>query len=148
MYVDGVSASEVLYEHCFNRLRTEIRNQMTPAKPLILGFSGEISWPLGHISLMVSLGDAKHLTSARMNFMVVQSPSLYNIIIGRPGSRKIQVVSSTAHGLFKFPVKEGEVTLHSSTVIPAKCRMIAEPQAGPIPNEPAMENGIKVAIHP
>ncbi|GKF18173.1 hypothetical protein Tco_0063091 [Tanacetum coccineum] len=31
MYVDGGSASEILYEHCFNRLRSEIKNQMVPA---------------------------------------------------------------------------------------------------------------------
>ncbi|GJZ92205.1 hypothetical protein Tco_0664270 [Tanacetum coccineum] len=31
MYIDGGSASEILYEHCFNRLRPEIKNQLVPA---------------------------------------------------------------------------------------------------------------------
>ncbi|GJY77512.1 reverse transcriptase domain-containing protein [Tanacetum coccineum] len=31
MYVDGGSSTEVLYEHCFNRLRSKIKNQMVPA---------------------------------------------------------------------------------------------------------------------
>nr|GEW37293.1 reverse transcriptase domain-containing protein [Tanacetum cinerariifolium] len=31
MYVDGGPASEILYEHCFNGLRPEIRNQMVSA---------------------------------------------------------------------------------------------------------------------
>ncbi|GJX51684.1 hypothetical protein Tco_0278529 [Tanacetum coccineum] len=31
MYVDEVSSTEVLYEHCFNRLRPEIKNKMVPA---------------------------------------------------------------------------------------------------------------------
>lgn len=31
MYVDTGSASEVLYEHCFNRLSPEVRNRMVPA---------------------------------------------------------------------------------------------------------------------
>ncbi|GJS88998.1 hypothetical protein Tco_0771634, partial [Tanacetum coccineum] len=31
MYVDGGSSMEVLYKHCFNRLRPEIKSQMVPA---------------------------------------------------------------------------------------------------------------------
>ncbi|GJX70943.1 hypothetical protein Tco_0308114 [Tanacetum coccineum] len=81
MYVDGGSASEVLYEHCFNRLRSKVKIRMTPTTTLLLGLSREISWPLGHISLMVSLGDEEHSTNAVMNFMFVRSPSPYNGII-------------------------------------------------------------------
>ncbi|GJZ42312.1 reverse transcriptase domain-containing protein [Tanacetum coccineum] len=55
----------------------------------------------------------EHSTSAQMNFINVRSPSPYNRIIDRPGIRKIQVVSSIAHGMPKFPVKEGIVTLLS-----------------------------------
>nr|GEX73387.1 reverse transcriptase domain-containing protein [Tanacetum cinerariifolium] len=31
MYIDGSSSMEILYEHCFNRLRPEIKSQMVPA---------------------------------------------------------------------------------------------------------------------
>ncbi|GJW08636.1 reverse transcriptase domain-containing protein [Tanacetum coccineum] len=47
MCVDGGSSFEILYEHCFNRLRPKIRNQMIPATTSLIGFSGEIKWPLG-----------------------------------------------------------------------------------------------------
>ncbi|GJR48138.1 hypothetical protein Tco_1316241 [Tanacetum coccineum] len=118
MYMDGGFASEVLYEHCFSRLRPEIKGQMTLATTPLLGFNGEISWPLGQISLMVSLGDREHSTSALMNFMAIRSPSPYNGIISRPGFRKIQAVPSTVHGMLKFLVREGIVILHNSTVKP------------------------------
>nr|GEX63108.1 reverse transcriptase domain-containing protein [Tanacetum cinerariifolium] len=78
MYVDGGPASEVLYEHCFNMLRPEVKSRMIPATMPFLGFSGEISWPLGHIS-----------------------SSSYNDIIGRLDLRKIQAVPSTAHELLR-----------------------------------------------
>ncbi|GJV89973.1 hypothetical protein Tco_1533911 [Tanacetum coccineum] len=45
MYVDGGSSSEILYEHCFNRFRPKVRNQMIPETTLLVGFSGEIIWP-------------------------------------------------------------------------------------------------------
>ncbi|GJV50020.1 hypothetical protein Tco_1440232 [Tanacetum coccineum] len=112
MYVDGGSSSEILYEHCFNRFRPEVRSQMIPATTPLVGFSGEIIWPLRQISLLVKIGDEEHSTSAWMNFMVVRSPSPYNRIIGRPGVRRIQAVSSTAHGMLKFPVAGGTVAIH------------------------------------
>ncbi|GKD57533.1 reverse transcriptase domain-containing protein [Tanacetum coccineum] len=92
MYVDGGSASEILYEHCFSRLRPEIKKQLIPATTPLIGFSGEIIWPIGQIQLLVTIGDEEHSASALMNFVVVRSPSPYNGIIGRPGVRKLQAV--------------------------------------------------------
>ncbi|GJZ89875.1 reverse transcriptase domain-containing protein [Tanacetum coccineum] len=114
----------------------------------LVGFSGEIIWPLGQISLLVKIGDEEHSTSAWMNFMVVRSPSPYNGIIGRPGVRKIRAIPSTAHEMLKFPVVGGIVTLRSSKIIPLECSMVSEsgvPQ--PVINRVAEEK-IQVAIHP
>ncbi|GJU03385.1 reverse transcriptase domain-containing protein [Tanacetum coccineum] len=84
MYVDEGASLEILYEHCFVRLRPEIRSQMVPPTTYLTGFSGETIWPLGQISLLVKIGDEGHSTFAWMNFMVVRSPSQHNGIIGRP----------------------------------------------------------------
>ncbi|GJW97107.1 reverse transcriptase domain-containing protein [Tanacetum coccineum] len=73
MYVDGGPASEILYEHCFNKLLPEVKSKMVPATA-----------PL------------------------TRSASPYNGIIGRPGIRKIQAVTLTAHGMLKFPVEGGD----------------------------------------
>ncbi|GJW16500.1 hypothetical protein Tco_0023936 [Tanacetum coccineum] len=107
MYCDGGLALEVLYEHCFNRLHPKIKNQMVPTTTLLLGFSSEISWPLGQISLMVTLGDEEHSTKALMNFMVVRSPSPYNGIIDRRRSQEKSKRSHYRHGILKFLVNEG-----------------------------------------
>nr|GEY70395.1 reverse transcriptase domain-containing protein [Tanacetum cinerariifolium] len=47
IYVDGGSSSEILYEHCFSKFRPEIKNQLIPANTPLVGFSGEVIWPLG-----------------------------------------------------------------------------------------------------
>nr|GEW23340.1 reverse transcriptase domain-containing protein [Tanacetum cinerariifolium] len=90
IYVDRGSASEILYEHCFNRLCPKVKNQMVSATAPLIGFSREIIWPMGQMSLQVKIGDGKHSTSTWMNFVVVRSPSPYNVIIGRPGVRKFR----------------------------------------------------------
>ncbi|GKE47332.1 hypothetical protein Tco_1478590 [Tanacetum coccineum] len=104
---DGGSASEILYEHCFSRIRLKIKNQLMSATTPLIGFSGEIIWPIGQIQLLVKIGDEEHSTSAWMNFVVVRSPSSYNGIIGRPGVRKLQAVPLTAHGMLKLPMERG-----------------------------------------
>ncbi|GKA86116.1 hypothetical protein Tco_0807827 [Tanacetum coccineum] len=70
MYVNGGSSTEVLYEHCFNQLRPEIKSQMVPATTSLTGFSGETIWPLGQLRLLVIIEDADHSTKAWMNFMI------------------------------------------------------------------------------
>nr|GEY29870.1 reverse transcriptase domain-containing protein [Tanacetum cinerariifolium] len=69
MYVDGGPASKILYEHCFNRIRPEIKNQMVPATALLIGFSSEIIWPLGPISLLrADMTDVpRHIAEHRLN---------------------------------------------------------------------------------
>ncbi|GJV74489.1 reverse transcriptase domain-containing protein [Tanacetum coccineum] len=118
MYVDDGSASEILYEHCFNRLRPKIRKQLIPTTTPLIGFSGEIIWPIGQIQLLVKIGEEEHSASAWMNFMVVRSSSPYNGIIGIPGVRKLQAVPSTTHEMLKILVEGGVITLKSSKLVP------------------------------
>ncbi|GJY96045.1 reverse transcriptase domain-containing protein, partial [Tanacetum coccineum] len=121
---------------------------MVPATTHLVGFSGETIWPLGQIALLVKIGDETHSTSAWMNFMVVRSPSQHNAIIGRPGIRKIRAIPSTAHGMLKFPVEGGTVTLQSSRIIPMECAMISGPSTQPTATSQVPEEKINIAIHP
>nr|GEV79333.1 reverse transcriptase domain-containing protein [Tanacetum cinerariifolium] len=76
MYVDSGSASKIMYEHCFNRLRSKIKKQLIPATTPLIGFRGEIIWPIGQIQLLVKIGDEEHSALAWMNFMVVRSQNV------------------------------------------------------------------------
>ncbi|GKB82097.1 hypothetical protein Tco_0948992 [Tanacetum coccineum] len=147
MYVDGVSSSEILYEHCFNRFHLKVRSQMVPVTTSLVGFSGEIIWPLGQISLLAKICDEEHSTSAWINFMVVRSPSPYNGIIGRPGVRRIQAVPSTTHEMLKFPMIGETVTLRSSRIIPLECTMVSGPRAPQPVIDQVTEERIQIAIH-
>nr|GEW32955.1 reverse transcriptase domain-containing protein [Tanacetum cinerariifolium] len=147
MYVDGGSLMEILYEHCFNRLRPKIKSQMVPATTSLTGFSGETIWPLGQLRLLVIIGDDNHSTRAWMNFMIVRSLSPYNGIIGRPGIRTIQAVSSTVHEMLKFPIEGGIVTIHSTVLIPTECTSVITSSAVS-EGEMTRPANFKVALHP
>ncbi|GJR55335.1 hypothetical protein Tco_1405856 [Tanacetum coccineum] len=120
---------------------------MIPATTPLVGFSGEIIFPLGQISLLVKIGDEEHSTSAWINFMVVRSPSPYNGIIGRPGVRRIQAVPSTTHKMLKFLVTGRMITLRSNMIIPLEFTMVLGPGVPqPVINQVTKEK-IQVAIH-
>nr|GEW84948.1 reverse transcriptase domain-containing protein [Tanacetum cinerariifolium] len=50
-----------------SRFCLEVRSQMVPATTPLVGFSGEIIWPLGQISLLVKIGNEEHSTSIQRN---------------------------------------------------------------------------------
>nr|GEV81024.1 reverse transcriptase domain-containing protein [Tanacetum cinerariifolium] len=141
MNVDDGSSMEILYEHCFNRLRPEVKSQMVPATTSLTGFSGETIWPLGQLRLLVIIGDANHSTRAWMNFMIVRSLSPYNGIIGRPGIREIQAVHPHLTECLNFQSKE-EFTI----LIPTECTsMITSPAVSK--EERTHPVNFKVALH-
>nr|GFA43926.1 reverse transcriptase domain-containing protein [Tanacetum cinerariifolium] len=147
MYIDDGSSMEILYEHCFNRLRPEIKSQMVPATTSLTGFNGETTWPLGQLRLLVTIGDAIHSTKAWMNFMVVKSLSPYNGIIGRLGLKAIQAVPSTVHGMLKFPTEWGIVTICSSLLIHVECASIGTSSVTPREERTRPAN-YTIALHP
>nr|GEW38504.1 reverse transcriptase domain-containing protein [Tanacetum cinerariifolium] len=147
MFLDCGSSMEILYEHCFNRLRLEIKSQMVPATTSLTGFSGETTWPLGQLRLLVTIGDAIHSTKAWMNFMVVKSLSPYNGITGRPGLKAIQAVPSTVYEMLKFPTEGGIVTICRSLLIPAECASIGTSSGTPR-EERTRPTNFTVALHP
>ncbi|GKF07300.1 hypothetical protein Tco_0041524, partial [Tanacetum coccineum] len=80
--------------------------------------------------------------------MIVRSPSPYNRIIGRPGVRRIQAVPSTTHGMLKFPVAGGTVTLRSSRIISLECTMVLGPGGMQLVINQVIEEKIQVSLHP
>ena len=81
--------------------------------------------------------------------MIMWFPSQYNCIIGRPRTRLLQIVPSTAHEMLKFPTKLVIITLHSAIVEPMECKMLAGFPSSPSQEEAVVKSkGIKAAIHP
>nr|GEV38427.1 reverse transcriptase domain-containing protein [Tanacetum cinerariifolium] len=120
---------------------------MVPATTSLTGFSGETTWPLGQLRLLVTIGDVTHSTKAWMNIMIVKSLSPYNGIIKRAGLKAIQAVPSTVHEMLKFPTKEGIVTIRNSLLIPAECASIDTSSATPKEKKTRPAN-LTVTLHP
>ncbi|GAV89174.1 hypothetical protein CFOL_v3_32593, partial [Cephalotus follicularis] len=82
--IDSGSSADILYKHAFDQLRIPA-DQLKPVKTPLVGFTGETIHPLGSIDLSVVTGTAPCQTQVEMTFLVVDTPSPYNAIVGRPG---------------------------------------------------------------
>nr|GEW06815.1 reverse transcriptase domain-containing protein [Tanacetum cinerariifolium] len=128
VYVDEGSSVEVIFKHCFENLDSRIKAKLKETQTDLVGFTGEISKPLGKIELEVCFGSGGMCRRTSMKFIVVQAPSPYNIILGRPGLKTLRDILSTIHSMMKFPTPKGVATLVTWTVIIAKCRHLEKKQ--------------------
>ncbi|GAV75194.1 hypothetical protein CFOL_v3_18673, partial [Cephalotus follicularis] len=82
--IDSGSLADILYKHTFDQLRIPV-DKLKPVKTPLVGFIGETIHPLGSINLSMVAGTAPRQTQVEMTFLVVDTPSPYNAIVGRPG---------------------------------------------------------------
>ncbi|GAV92351.1 hypothetical protein CFOL_v3_35730, partial [Cephalotus follicularis] len=104
--IDSGSSADILYKHAFDQLRIPA-DQLKPVKTPLVGFTGETIHPLGSINLYVVVGTTPCQTQVEMTFPVVDTPSPYNAIVGRPGLNLLEAIVSTRHLVVKFPTRFG-----------------------------------------
>ncbi|GKA22331.1 reverse transcriptase domain-containing protein [Tanacetum coccineum] len=91
VYMDSGSSSEIIYEHCFVKLNPTIKATTVDLKTPLVGFS----------------------RTEILNFIIVRSESLHNILLGRTAMQRMGIVVSTIHGAIKFHTKKGIGTVLS-----------------------------------
>ena len=63
--------------------------------------------PLGSIQLVLTMGDPPCQETTTTRFLIVDSPSAYNMLLGRPSLNAIRVIPSAYHMVIKFPTANG-----------------------------------------
>ena len=91
-----------MYVRCYKELGL-LPDDMEQSNGPMVGFNGTPTWPLGTVSLEVQAGSRKIKTE----FTIIDTPSPYNIILGRPWLHAMGAVPSTLHQLLRFPTEHG-----------------------------------------
>ncbi|KAL5562596.1 hypothetical protein UlMin_032343 [Ulmus minor] len=81
--------------------------KIEPTTSSLSGFTGDSISSEGILNLPVELGSSPCQHIQAVDFVLVDCPSPYNVIIGRPTLNKIRAVTSTYHLLVKFPTVGG-----------------------------------------
>lgn len=55
-----------------------------PFKGSLAGFSGESVQVLGHLPMMTTSGNRENAKSVLVRYLIINTTSLYNVIVGRP----------------------------------------------------------------
>nr|GEU83617.1 reverse transcriptase domain-containing protein [Tanacetum cinerariifolium] len=74
IHIDAGASIKIMFEHCFNMLHPSVRSR-------------KWAMPTGNYE----------------NSTIIPAHSPYNIILGRPGLKKLRALPSTIHGMMKFP---------------------------------------------
>ncbi|GFY87963.1 hypothetical protein Acr_05g0016020 [Actinidia rufa] len=109
--IDNGSSADILFISAFERIKIGL-DKLHPFHTLLIGFGGNTTHLLGWINLPITLGTEPHQTTVWQDFIVVDCPSPYNAILGRPTLGEIKAITSTYHLKGDVPVIDPEVAMH------------------------------------
>ncbi|XP_059436327.1 uncharacterized protein LOC132169285 [Corylus avellana] len=122
--VDNGSSADILYWPVFKQMGVD-RDRIQPFDSPLVGFAREQVQPMGLISLSVTVGTGPRQSTTMVDFLVIDRPSTYNAIIGRPSLNKLKAVTSTYHLMMKFPTEEGVGEVKGDQAAARKCYNIS-----------------------
>ena len=115
------SSTDVMFWPTFEKLQLS-PDQLRPYGGCLYGFAGDQVEVRGYIELRTTFTDGLASRTEKIRYLVVNAPSAYNILLGRPTLNKIGVVPSTRHMKVKLPSMEGMIiTICSDQKEAKKC---------------------------
>ncbi|XP_072076539.1 uncharacterized protein [Arachis hypogaea] len=119
--LDPGSSADVLFYTTFPKMKISKR-LIQPSAGELVRFSGERVPIKGYIWLKTIMGDPPLSRIIDIQYLIVDCPSPYNIILGRPALNMFKAVVSTFHLCVKFQAQDGKIaTLHSDRQQARQC---------------------------
>ena len=78
-------------------------------------------YPLGAVTLLVTVGDYPQQIMKDVTFLVVDYSSTYNTILGHPTLNSWKAVTSTYHLMIKFPTEYGVGEVRGDQLATREC---------------------------
>ena len=98
--------------------------RLCPFDSPFASFSGDKVYPKGIVTLTVTVGTHLRQLTRQLDFLVVDCPSSYNVIIGRPTRNCWKVVTSTYYLKVKFPTENSVGKVKGDQVLARECYQV------------------------
>ena len=118
--VDNGSPANIIHLPAFQQLKLDPKRLRLFDSPLI-SFSGDRVYPRGIVTLTVTVGTYPVQLTRQLDFLVVDYPSSYNVIIGWPTLNKWKAATSTYCLKVKFPTDNGVDEVKGDKVLAREC---------------------------
>uniref|UniRef100_A0A2N9ED79 Uncharacterized protein n=1 Tax=Fagus sylvatica TaxID=28930 RepID=A0A2N9ED79_FAGSY len=143
--VDNGSSADILYLPAYQQMRLD-KDKLRPMDAPLVGFTGDKVCPVGIVTLPITVGTHPKTVSKTVDFLVVNCPSAYNAIIGRPTLNRLRAVTSTYHLLLKFPTEHGIGEVRGDQVAARECYLASLESGGQ--NQTMTIEEQKIAVKP
>ena len=118
--VDNGSSTDILYYPVFQQMEID-RARLIPTNALLIGFGGTRVFPLGAVTLLVTVDNYLQQITRDVTFLMVDYLSAYNGILGRPTLNSCKAATSTYHLMIKFPIEYGIGELRGDQMAAREC---------------------------
>ena len=118
--VDNESSADIIFMPAFDKIGIG-KEKLESVNAHLRGFSGERVLPLGSIQLVLTLGDPPCQVTTMVRFLIVDAPSAYNILLGRPSLNVIRSIPSAYHMVIKFPIANKVGMVRGDQCITREC---------------------------
>ena len=118
--INNNSSVDIIYLSAFQQLKVDLK-RLRPFKSPLLSFSGNQVYPKGIVTLTITVGSYPQQLTRQLDFLVVNCPSLYNVIIGRPTLNRWKVATSTYCLKENFPTENGVGKVKGDQVLAREC---------------------------
>ncbi|XP_075515705.1 uncharacterized protein LOC142550517 [Primulina tabacum] len=104
VFVDNESSVNVIFKEALVQMDLH-EYPLEVVATALFGFAGHAVYPEGEITLPLTLGSGDLRKTVMTVFTIVDAPSSYNVILGRPAMNEMRAVASTYHQKIKFPIR-------------------------------------------
>ena len=118
--IDNGSSVDIIFASAFDKIGIG-REKLEPVSAHLLGFSGEKVLPLGSTQLVLTLGNPPCQATTAVQFFIVDSPSAYNMLLGRPSLNALRAFPSSYHMVIKFPIENGVGVVRGDQQVAREC---------------------------
>ena len=118
--VNNGSSVDIIFASAFYKMGIG-REKLEPVYTYLRGFSGERVLPLGSTQLVLTLGDPSCQATTTVWFLIVDAPSSYNMLLGRPSLNTIRSIPSAYHMVIKFPTANGVGMVRGNQRVAREC---------------------------